>query len=130
EHDDLACLPLPVGSVVSSSGPTMVETGVVIITLTLYDRFYSWEIGERGGFFIIQNVVFEDGIIMEFEDGDEVTWGASRSGFSVPARALDFIFLTLSCKDWDARYPVLSVIFLQSTMQGQLTPGLRSCNQT
>ncbi|MGW8177849.1 MAG: hypothetical protein ACWGQW_03530 [bacterium] len=89
-NGDLYCIPFSAVTYASTVDPTVLEIPYSIINLTLYDRSFSWgDLYERSGFFVVFNVLFEDGVIMEFEDGDEVTWGASRSGFSLPARDLD-----------------------------------------
>lgn len=93
-NGDIYCLALPNITIASALEPTVLELAEIIVSLTVESRGTSWTVGERSGFYIVQNILFEDGVIMEFEDGDEVTWGASRSGYSLPARDLDFTLVS------------------------------------
>ena len=88
EGDVLYITPAAIHSIASSIDPTILVLNKILVAMTLATRSWSFTLYERRGFFIVQYMVFEDESGVDFEDGDDVAWGAARAGISLPSRSL------------------------------------------
>lgn len=96
EGDVLLITPAAIYIIASSSDPTTLVLNEIVVAMTLAARSWSFTLYDRRGFFVIQYMLFEDESGADFEDGDNIAWGAARSGISLSSRSLN---LTISDHD-------------------------------